>query len=270
MSIAARYIYFCWLFANLITNSYILNMMTIREFSEVLKEIRGNTAQGEMARVLGITQAYYSELERGKKTPSMAMLRSFSEKINKPLSYLIGETDDPGPQLVKGSEGTRTKKIEEKSNVRMGGKFLEIPLLTMATAASCGAGNGLYGVIPESTENIFVEASTFKCLDETRKPFAIPIEGDSMTGAGLEEGANAVINPAEEVMNGDAALISCDGDWLIKWVVYNPDGSVDLRPANPNYSPRHIESAYASDPSWFSIIGKVVAVVRKSVPKRAF
>jgi len=251
MSIAVRYIYFCWLFANLITNSYILNMMTIREFSEVLKEIRGNTAQGEMARVLGITQAYYSELERGKKTPSMAMLRSFSEKINKPLSYLMGE-------------------IEEKSNVRMGGKFLEIPLLTMATAASCGAGNGLYGVIPESTENIFVEASTFKCLDETRKPFAVPIEGDSMTGAGLEEGANAVINPAEEVMNGDAALISCDGDWLIKWVVYNPDGSVDLRPANPNYSPRHIESAYASDPSWFSIIGKVVAVVRKSVPKRAF
>ncbi len=32
-----------------------------------------------------------------------------------------------------------------------------------------------------------------------------------MSGAGLEEGANAVINPAEEAMNGDAALISCDG-----------------------------------------------------------
>ncbi|MEA4871882.1 MAG: S24 family peptidase [Synergistaceae bacterium] len=157
-----------------------------------------------------------------------------------------------------------------ESNVRLGTKFIEIPLLTMATAASCGAGNGLYGVIPGSTENIFVEVSTFKCLDETRKPFAIPIEGDSMTGAGLEEGANAVINPAEEVMNGDAALISCDGDWLIKWVVYNPDGSIDLKPANPNYSPRHIESVYASDPTWFSIIGKVVAVVRKSVPKRAF
>ena len=71
-------------------------------------------------------------------------------------------------------------------------------------------------------------------------------------------------------MNGDAALISCDGDWLIKWVVYNPDGSVDLRPANPNYSPRHIESAYASDPTWFRIIGKVVRVVRISNPKRAF
>ena len=265
MSIANCYIYLCWLFANLITDSYILNMMKIREFCEVLKEIRGNNAQGEMARILGITQAYYSELERGKKTPSMTMLRSFSEKINKPLSYLMGEIEI-SEELDQKSKPT----IEEKSNVRLGTKFLEIPLLTMATAASCGAGNGLYGVIPESTENIFVEASTFKCLDDTRKPFAIPIEGDSMTGAGLEEGANAVINPAEEVMNGDAALISCDGDWLIKWVVYNPDGSVDLRPANPNYSPRHIESAYASDPSWFRIIGKVVRVVRISNPKRAF
>ena len=203
-------------------------------------------------------------------SPTDDRKREIAAILGVSVAYLMGETDDPGPQLIKGSDGTRTKKIEEKSNVRMGGKFLEIPLLTMATAASCGAGNGLYGVTPESTENIFVEASTFKCLDETRKPFAIPIEGDSMTGAGLEEGANAVINPAEEVMNGDAALISCDGDWLIKWVVYNPDGSIDLKPANPNYSPRHIESAYASDPTWFRIIGKVVRVVRISNPKRAF
>lgn len=265
MSIANCYIYLCWLFAYLITDSYILNMMKIREFCEVLKEIRGNNAQGEMARILGITQAYYSELERGKKTPSMTMLRSFSEKINKPLSYLMGEIE-----ICEELDQKSKPTIEEKSNVRLGTKFLEIPLLTMATAASCGAGNGLYGVVPESTENIFVEASTFKCLDETRKPFAIPIEGDSMTGAGLEEGANAVINPAEEVMNGDAALISCDGSWMIKWVIFCPDGSVELRPANPNYSPTRIEAAYAADPSWFRIIGKVVATVKKGFPKRAF
>lgn len=225
--------------------------------------------QVSLAETLGVDVNTVWRWTKGT-SPTDDRKREIAAILGVSVAYLMGETDNPGPQLVKGSEGTRTKKIEEKSNVRMGGKFLEIPLLTMATAASCGAGNGLYGVIPESTENIFVEVSTFKCLDETRKPFAIPIEGDSMTGAGLEEGANAVINPAEEVMNGDAALISCDGDWLIKWVVYNPDGSVDLRPANPNYSPRHIESAYASDPSWFSIIGKVVAVVRKSVPKRAF
>lgn len=233
-------------------------------FAKRLKEMRKKVglSQPKLGELIGMSRFSIIDYESGKTAPDIDTLAKLANVFRVSVAYLMGETDDPGPQLVKESE--------EKSNVRLSDKFLEIPLLTMATAASCGAGNGLYGVIPESTENIFVEASTFKCLDETRKPFAIPIEGDSMTGAGLEEGANAVINPAEEVMNGDAALISCDGDWLIKWVVYNPDGSVDLRPANPNYSPRHIESAYASDLSWFSIIGKVVAVVRKSVPKRAF
>ena len=42
-----------------------------------------------------------------------------------------------------------------KSNIKISDNFIEIPLLTMATVASCGAGNGLYGVVPESTENIY-------------------------------------------------------------------------------------------------------------------
>jgi len=253
-------------------------------------------SQEGLANLIGVSRSAVYDWERDAYSPEGENLIKLAKALNVSASYLMGETDDPTPKTrlyekIETHEALHEKiirngkeysaddiaknpnlglPIEEKSNVRSGSKFLEIPLLTMATAASCGAGNGLYGVIPESTENIFVEASTFKCLDDTRKPFAIPIEGDSMTGAGLEEGANAVINPAEEVMNGDAALISCDGDWLIKWVVYNPDGSVDLKPANPNYSPRHIESAYASDPSWFRVIGKVVRVVRISNPKRAF
>lgn len=269
-------------------------MRTGNEIRQLRKKLR--LSQEGLANLIGVSRSAVYDWEREAYFPEGENLVNLAKALEVSVAYLIGETDDPTPK-IRLSEKIEPKETfhetiirngkeysaddiaknpnlglpnEEKSNVRLGTKFLEIPLLTMATAASCGAGNGLYGVIPESTENIFVEASTFKCLDETRKPFAIPIEGDSMTGAGLEEGANAVINPAEEVMNGDAALISCDGDWLIKWVVYNPDGSVDLRPANPNYSPRHIESEYASDPSWFSIIGKVVAVVRKSVPKRAF
>lgn len=269
-------------------------MRTGNEIRQLRKKLR--LSQEGLANIIGVSRSAVYDWEREAYSPEGENLVNLAKALEVSVAYLIGETDDPTPK-IRLSEKIEPKETfhetiirngkeysaddiaknpnlglptEEKSNVRLDGKFLEIPLLTMATAASCGAGNGLYGVTPESTENIFVEASTFKCLDETRKPFAIPIEGDSMTGAGLEEGANAVINPAEEVMNGDAALISCDGDWLIKWVVYNPDGSVDLRPANPNYSPRHIESAYASDPSWFSIIGKVVAVVRKSVPKRAF
>jgi len=252
--------------------------------------------QLQLAADANVDQTLISKIENAKSNTPVATLATLAKVLQTSTAYLTGETDDPSPKTIfsenvevketinetvnrngkeySADEIAKNPKLglpaEEKSNVRFGTKFIEIPLLTMATAASCGAGNGLYGVIPESTENIFVEASTFACLDDTRKPFAMPIEGDSMIGAGLEEGANAVINPAEEVTNGDAALICYDGNWLIKWVIYNPDGSVDLKPANPNYSPMHIESAYASDPSWFRIIGKVVATVKKGFPKRAF
>lgn len=39
--------------------------------------------------------------------------------------------------------------------------------------------------------------------------------------------------------------------------------------ANQNCCPRHIDTEYATDPSWFRIIGKVVRVARISNPKRA-
>ena len=189
--------------------------------------------------------------EKGEREPDIENLHKLAEILKTTVAYLVGETEDPTP-----SNQTRTgdKHPDVESNVRMGGKFIEIPLLTMATAASCGAGNGLYGVIPESAENIFVEASAFQYLDDTRRPFAVPIEGDSMIGAGLEEGASAVINPADEVMNGDAALVSCDGSWMIKWVVYSPDGSIELRPANDRYEPIIVNNV--------QIVGRVRGVVR--------
>jgi transcriptional regulator with XRE-family HTH domain len=269
-------------------------MRTGDEIRLLRKKLR--LSQEGLSTLIGVSRSAVYDWERDAYSPEGKNLVKLAKALNVSVSYLMGETDDPTPKtrlsekiepqgafheiiINNGKEYspeniTKNPKselpVEEKSNVRLGTKFIKIPLLAMATAASCGADNGLYGVIPESTENIFVEASTFACLDDTRKPFAMPIEGDSMIGAGLEEGANAVINPAEDVTNGDVALICYSGNWLIKWVICNPDGSVDLKLANPNYSPMHIESAYASDPSWFRIIGKVVATIKKGFPKRAF
>ena len=222
-------------------------------FGERLRTIRKlrGIKSNVLCNMLDVASGTVSRWETNNRNPGFETLKKIAVILNTSVAYLLAETNDPNPHGWQGSLNYNDKKIEEKSNVRLGVKFLEIPIMPMATAASCGAGNGLYGVIPESTENIFVEASTFTCLDDTRKPFAVPVEGDSMIGAGLEEGAFAVINPAEDVINGDTALICYNNNWLIKWVIYNPDGSVDLKPANPNYSPMHIESAYASDPSWF-------------------
>lgn len=44
---------------------------------------------------------------------------------------------------------------------------------------------------------------------------------------------------------------------------------VAVLPSDLEYCRTYIEHVCESKPSWFRIIGKVVAVVRKSVPKRA-
>ena len=242
-------------------------------------------SQQKLAEMLNVSRATVYDWEKGKYFPEGKNLINLAKALNVSVAYLVGETDDPARFLECGEEvgsqlGTdvdpraykkRSRVASNaKSNIKISDNFIEIPLLTMATVASCGAGNGLDGVVPESTENIYIEADTFTCLDDTRKPFAVSIEGDSMIGAGLEEGVKAVINPAEEVYSGDTALVCYDGSWMIKWVVIRPDKSIELRPANPNYSPTCIEAEYAADPSWFRIIGKVVATVRKGYPKRAF
>lgn len=251
-----------------------------------IKKLRkGKMNQSELAALVGVSVDSIRRWESNKRPPRSVDLQSLAEILNTSVAYLVEETDDPTPFFTAGEEvgsqlGTdvdpraykkRSRVASNaKSNIKISDNFIEIPLLTMATVASCGAGNGLDGVVPESTENIYIEADTFTHLDDTRKPFAVSIEGDSMIGAGLEEGVKAVINPAEEVYSGDAALVCYDGSWMIKWVIFCPDGSVELRPANPNYSPTRIEAAYAADPSWFRIIGKVVATVKKGFPKRAF
>lgn len=268
-------------------------------FAQRLTETRkkAGLSQSRLAELVGLSRQTFVRWEGGDTSPDIDDVKEVAIALNTSVAYLIGETNDPAPanvyfnEKIEPTDNLRLKITRDdkeyteaelaekpvsrvanglKSNIKYCGQFLEIPLLTIANTASCGAGNGLYGVISESTENIFVERQAFNYIDNTRKPFAVPIEGDSMIGAGLEEGANAVINPADEVLSGDTALVCLDGNWLIKWIVYNPDGSVDLKPANPNYKTTHIETAYTSDPSWFRIIGKVVRIVNTSRPKRAF
>ena len=48
-----------------------------------IRELRGNRTQNEVAEVLHITQSYLSELERGKKVPSKALLLDIAKIFNK-------------------------------------------------------------------------------------------------------------------------------------------------------------------------------------------
>lgn len=48
-----------------------------------------NLSQTELARRLGISKAYLSELEHSKKEPSVKVLKALAEELNVPMEWLV-------------------------------------------------------------------------------------------------------------------------------------------------------------------------------------
>lgn len=48
----------------------------------------------ELARRIGKSQPYISDLERGQRTPSLPTLRALARALNRPLSYFLAVDDD--------------------------------------------------------------------------------------------------------------------------------------------------------------------------------
>ena len=64
---------------------------------EELREMRGTTTQKEMARLLKISQTYYSQLELGQRCPSRTLIRRMSEVLNVSADCLISWWPDEIP-----------------------------------------------------------------------------------------------------------------------------------------------------------------------------
>lgn len=221
--------------------------MNIGESIKTYRDAIG-ISQEELGERVGLSKNTIYLYEKGKRSPQSDVLIKIATALGIAPNVLLGTP------------------LSNAQPARM----LEIPLMDLSTVASCGVGNNLYGVESKAEETIFIEHSDLQRYDELHKPFAIHTDGDSMEGAGLEEGSIAVINPAEDVISGDMALVVWNDNWFIKWVVWNPDGSVELRSANPNYATISVDREYAEDCNWFYIVGKVIDIIKRQKPKRAF
>ena len=242
--------------------------------------------QAELAKLIGVSNDTVSRWETGKRQPRLQDLNKLAEILKVPFSFVAGRNDETSPSYSENasailnvtprSNSDLLLTVDARNNAlntaqsKIKHALISIPLLTVAAAASCGAGNGLYGVDQDNGDTIMIERDIISQYDESRKPFALHTEGDSMVNAGIGEGSVVIINPAAEVVNGNSALVVYNDKWFIKWVVFNPDGSVELRSANNRYTPIYIDKEYAKDPEWFRIVGKVVQVIKRDQPKDAF
>jgi len=218
--------------------------------------IKANLSQEGLAEVLGVNQATIGRWEKNKNSPDDDMKKKLALFFKCSVAYLMGETDDPAPLDNPPGDTFPFKKLFEREEWR------QFPVLEPTAVACAGYGNGgMTTIYADAEEFIPLPASMVGTIsvDPGKYPFALRIEGDSMEDAGIVDGSYVLINPAEEVYDGDPALaiFGRNSDCAVKWIYWEKEGGVELRSASLKYPPRKF-SREDIEEGLFCIVGKVV------------
>ncbi len=70
------------------------------------------------------------------------------------------------------------------------------------------------------------------------------VKGDSMVGAGINDGDIAVIDRSREAKNGSIVVAYVGNEFTIKYLdtTHRDEGYIELRPANDKYNPIRIDA----------------------------
>ena len=146
----------------------------------------------------------------------------------------------------------RSWRLTEK--VRPGGVTGGIPLLGQIAA----------GLPIEAQENR-IEELPVDCagLFGRDSCFALYVRGDSMIDAHIADGDIAVIQPAEEVNDGDIAAVLVEGllpEATLK-IVRRRNGAIELHAANPLYEPMIFSARKAAG---VRVLGRLAGIIRRT------
>lgn len=227
-----------------------LDDSTKKEMGERIKAAlkSAGITQTKLAKLVDVTDKHISSVVNGIDAASQALLIKIADALGVSVSYLMGEPQD-----------ARLIPVDPASQIR-------IPLLDMNTIACAGAGNGLDYADFAISETILVDRDGLGAIDPHRFPFAMVVDGTSMEGALVPDGSKLVINPAEEVRIGDVALVCYHGSRSVKWVVYKPDGTIELHSSGTPTI--FVSREETENPEWFRIVGKVMKIRTEHEPRR--
>jgi len=88
--------------------------------------------------------------------------------------------------------------------------------------------------------------------------FLLKVQGESMIGAHILPGDQALVRRQSTAENGDIVVALLNDEATVKRILFKPDGIV-LQPENPAMAPIQVRKGEKS----FQILGKVVGILRK-------
>ena len=98
------------------------------------------------------------------------------------------------------------------------------------------------------------------CIRHHAATYYIRARGDSMIGAGIEDGDVLVVDRAITAANGDIIIAALDGDFTVKRLELK-ENSVRLLPENPAYTPISITEDTVAE--FFGVVTWIVKQVKK-------
>lgn len=195
-----------------------------------LKKLReeNELKQESLAAKLGINRSTISMYERDQRTPSPDVLKKYADIFDVSLDYILGNS----------------------RNVKKGEDYATI---------------NVYGSIPagipiEAIEDISdTEDISFKDFDKSKTYIGLKVEGDSMYPKYLE-GDTIILELTPDCESGTDAAVYVNGyEATLKTVIKNDNGTITLKPINPEYAPR----TYGKDDEPIKILGIVKEIRRK-------
>lgn len=206
-------------------------MKNINDFLERaaarLKETREATGlqQKEFAEMFGVNHTTYCRYESGdiKKMPA-DLIDNISKKYDLNPAWLMG--------FENADKYAINEKVTQKRLPVLGQIAAGVPILAQENLIG-------YEFVPESFN----------------ADLCLKVKGDSMMGARILDGDLVYIRQQPDVENGEIAAVTIDREEATLKRVYKLNGTIILRPENPNYKDVVISKKDAKE---VTILGKAV------------
>jgi repressor LexA len=179
------------------------------------------TVQTLTTRQKQVLKFIYSSIKGSGYPPTLADLREELDVVsNQAVIDVLGALEHKG--FIKREEGTaRGIRILSKGFEILSKKQL-VPSLGFTAA----------GPYRDAFENL--DWQEVEDLKTAQNVFIVDVTGDSMTGAGIQDGDKVIIQQAKEFKNGDVVLARDNDGTTIKRLI-SSDGRIYLKPENPKY-----------------------------------
>lgn len=200
--------------------------MHVGDRIKLMREAKG-LSQAELAEKIGIHEVTLGRWERNERSAKLEKISKIALVLGTTASYLLGETEVQSTQPQTGGHETPFSQ---------GASWKALPLYSQMTAACAGAGNGHANADAHIDSWHYFPEEIYGSYSKETPPYMVHVEGDSMEDANIHDGAVAIINPSEEVYDGEAALVCWNRDQVaIKILYWLPDGGVELHSANQEH-----------------------------------